>query len=189
MSNRVTDSMVEHWLIWARNFGEIIGWNNGKGELWSAPVKGSRRWRVRLTPGVTADGQPFRAKEGLFDILGHTPEDAVPNELMLTSREALVFGMGCAAGRAAALAGPENDWQRDRIQVWEAGAAELFRRQRKAAREANREEAERERAEWEADRQRRVAEYKARKEAEARGTEIDDAEEVFQLGRGNAENS
>lgn len=177
---RVTDRVVEHWLIWARNFGEIIGWNNGKGELWSPPVKGPRRWRVRLTPGVTADGQPFRAKEGLLDILGHSPGDVVPSELMLTSREALVFGMGCAVGRAAARIGPENDWQRDRIQVWEAGATELFRRRREVAREANREEFERERAEWEADRQRRMAERKARREAEQRGTEIV-AREVPQL--------
>jgi hypothetical protein len=160
--------MVEHWLLWARHFGEIIGWDNGKGELWSTPVKGSRRWRVRLTPGVTADGQPFRAQEGFLDILGHKPEDVVPNELMLTSREALVFGMGCAVGRASARLDPENDWQRDRIQVWEAGAAELFRRRREEAREANREERDRERAEWEADRQRNIAEHKRKKEAASR---------------------
>src|SRR4051812_23991071 len=100
MSKRVTDSMVGDWLIWARNFGEIVAYNDGRGPYKYARKGESRRFRIRLTPGVTRDGTPFRPKEGILDIFGHGPENVVPSELMLTAREALVFGMGCAAGRA-----------------------------------------------------------------------------------------
>src|SRR4051794_28337323 len=102
MSTRVTDDMVSHWLIWARNFREIVNYSTG-GRYDIERRRGTaRRFRIRLTPGITANGGPFRAKEGIVDILGHDANDVVPHELMLTAREALIFGYGCAVGRAAA---------------------------------------------------------------------------------------
>lgn len=150
---RVTDAMVEHWLIWARNFGEIISYNSGRGPY--RYVRGqSRRFRVRVTPGITANGAPFRLKEGIFDILGHASEDVVPSELMLTAREALVFGMGCAVGRAAALV-PEGDWQRGREQEWTPALRDAFRQLREEARRSHQADLDREAEERRAERERR----------------------------------
>lgn len=153
---RVTDEMVLHWLAWARNFGEVVSWRVGSGA--------GRRFRIRVTPGITANGDPYRAKEGLLDLLGHEEKDVVPVELMLTAREALLFGMGCAAGRAAAMAGREHEWQRAREEAWTPAEREAFEQRRRAVRDADREEGERERAEHEAERLRRVEEYRRRRE-------------------------
>lgn len=165
-SSRVTDDMVRSWLIWARNLGEIVAFNDGRGPY--VRRSGPRRWRIRLAPGVTNDGNPPRAKQGIFDLFGHEEKDIVPAELMLTSREALVFGMGCAVGRAATVVGAEHDWHRERLEAWTPEAREAFARWREEAREADRASLERERAEWEAERQRRMAEYRRRKEAASR---------------------
>lgn len=170
---RVTDAMVEHWLVWARNFGEIVAWRTGR----DGRVEGrrsARRFRVRLTPGITYNGDPFRPKEGILDIFGHAPEDVVPAELMLTAREALVFGMGCAVGRAAALAGPEKDWQRERQAEW-ATERENFIRRREEARERNRADLDREAAERAEERQRRMEEYRRRREGTRQIEEESDA--------------
>lgn len=158
---RVTDAMVEHWLVWARNFGEVVAYSTGRGPY--VRRSGPRRFRIRLTPGITANGDPFRPKQGILDILGHTEEDVVPAELMLTAREALVFGMGCAAGRAAALMGREAEWQRDREAAWTPAEREAFAARREQAREANRADLDRERDEWDAERQRRVDAHRRRK--------------------------
>jgi hypothetical protein len=184
MSNRVTDSMVTDWLIWARNFGEIVAYSTGKGPYKYAKKGESRRFRIRLTPGVTKDGTPFRPKGGILDIFGHTPEDVVPSEMMLTAREALVFGMGCAAGRAAALSGvaAESAWQRENW--WTPEQQAEFKARREEAREEVIAEQEREHAEWEAERQAGIAAYRARKEVAQRGTEIEAAKSP-QLERGD----
>lgn len=154
---RVTDSMVSDWLIWARNFGEVAAYKVGKGS-------NRRRVRVRLTPGITRNGRPFRPREGLFDLLGHEIADVVPAELMLTAREALVFGYGCAVGRAAALAGVGPEWRED---GWSVEDRRVFEERLKDARRADREEFEAELREHEEERQRRVAEYRRRREEQA----------------------
>lgn len=155
---RVTDDMVRHWLDWARNFGEVVAYRVGSGS--------ARRFRVRVPPGITNDGSPFRLRQGLFDITGHDENDVVPAELMLTAREALVFGMGCAVGRTAALMEAEKDWQRARQEEWSPELRTEFARLRQEARDANRAELDQEAAEHEEERQRRIAEYRRRKEAE-----------------------
>lgn len=152
---RVTDVMVSDWLVWARNFGEVVAYRVGRG--------GARRVRVRVPPGVTCDGAPFRPKQGVFDFVGHAPDDVVPSELMLTAREAIVFGMGCAVGRAAAFVGAEHEWQRERAEEWTPEVREEFVRWREDVREADRLDLEREAVEREAERQRRMAEHRRRK--------------------------
>jgi hypothetical protein len=149
---RVTDEMVRVWLTWARNAGEVAGFRIGKGK--------ARRFKVRVPAGVTCNGQPFRPKDGMFDILGHTAEDVVPGELMFTAREALAFGMGCATGRAAALAGQHHDWL---TEDWTPEQRAAFEERREAAKAEHAAELDAERAEREAERQRRIADYKRRK--------------------------
>lgn len=80
---RVTDEMVRSWLVWGRNYGEIVSF-----EIVSDR---GRKWRITLPAVVlTASGmQP-----------GFIERDLVPTELMFTSREALAFGMGLAAAGA-----------------------------------------------------------------------------------------
>lgn len=156
---RVTDEMVGRWLVWTRNYGEVVSYRTGSGR--------GRRFRVRVAPGVTRNGQPFRPKQAILDLLGHEPADVVPTELMLTAREALVFAMGCAAGRAAALAGHSESWAEE----WPPEAREAFVAWREEAIKADREESERERAEREAERLRAVAEYRRRKGAASRTLE------------------
>lgn len=148
---RVTDEMVRGWLVWARNYGEVVAYAVGSGA--------ARRFRVRLPAGITANGQPFRPREGLFDITGHDVGDVVPSELMLTAREALVFGYGCAVGRTAALAGERPEW----CDGWTPEARAEFEGRREEARAANAADLEREAAEREAERLRRVAEYRRRR--------------------------
>lgn len=149
---RVTDETVRTWLTWARNFEEVVAYRIGTGK--------ARRFRVRVPPGVTCNGHPFREKQGMLDITGHAPEDVVPPELMFTAREALAFAMGCATARAAAFAGSERTW----LPEWPEEDRAVFVRCREEAREANAAELAAESAEFEADRQRRVAEYRRRKE-------------------------
>jgi hypothetical protein len=83
---RVTDDMVRHVLTWARNYKEI--------ESYGLIAQSGRKWRIRLH-------QPVRvgARANVLDaILGIRPEDEVPAEMVLTSREAFLFGYGCAVG-------------------------------------------------------------------------------------------
>lgn len=150
--SRVTDEMVRSWLVWARNFEEVVAYRIGKGDR--------RRFRVRVPPGVTKNGHPFREKGGMLDIMGHAVEDVVPTELMFTAREALAFGMGCAAGRAAALAGSDREW----LPEWPQEDRAAFVHCREEARAADAADVERERAERVAERERRGAEYRRRRE-------------------------
>lgn len=149
---RVTDEMVRGWLAWARNYEEVIAYRVGSGA--------GRRFRVRVTPGVTRDGAPYRPKQGMLDILGHNAEDVVPAELMLTARETLVFAMGCATGRASALAGAKRWHEED----WTPEEQAAFAGRREDVREADREELEREAAEREEARQQRMAAHRRRRD-------------------------
>lgn len=176
---RVTDEMIRHWLIWARNFEEIVAYHVGSGK--------ARRFRVRLTPGVTCDGTPFRLREGILDITGHDDKDVVPHELMFTAREALAFGMGCAVGRTTALVGHDADhgWIHDRENDWTPREREAFAARRQEARVRNEADLERERTEHEAERQQRIAEYRRRKAQEER-EELDAASDqaAGEIGQG-----
>jgi hypothetical protein len=161
VSGRVTDTTITDWLVWARNFGEVVAYRVGSGR--------ARRFRVRVTPGITRNGAPLRPKGGLLDFFGHTEEDVVPAELMLTAREALVFAYGCAVGRAAALAdGEQEEWRVAMEEAWTPEARAAFHNRREAAREADVEERDREVAEQEERRQQRIAEHRRRKAAAAR---------------------
>lgn len=149
--NRVTDEMVRSWLVWTRNFGEIVAFHVGEGA--------GRRFRVRLPAGVTSNGDPFRQRGGILDITGHGVDDVVPSELLFTAREALAFGFGCAVGRTAALASERPKW----CEGWTPEARAEFERRREAAREEDQAAKDREAAEREAERQRRMADYRRRK--------------------------
>lgn len=150
---RVTDDMVRTWLAWARNFGEVVAWRVGSGS--------GRRFRVRLPAGITKDGAPFRPREGFLDITGHDGADVVPAELMLTAREALIFGMGCAVGRTAALAGECPAW---RAEDWTPAERAAFVERREEARAADRADLEREALEREEARLRRAEAFRRRRE-------------------------
>lgn len=82
---RVSDDDVRHWLTWARNYEEI--------ESFANVAERGRKWKITLAEPATADGAP------LGGFMGHRPETVVPEEVVLTSREALAFCMGCAAAR------------------------------------------------------------------------------------------
>lgn len=77
-SLRVTDEMVRSALAWARNYEEI--------SEFELVAKAGRKWRVKLA-------RPILVGSGF--IVGR-PQDAVPPELVFTSREALAFAYGCA---------------------------------------------------------------------------------------------
>jgi len=95
---RVTDNLVRTWLGWARNFDEIESWKKiaPRGKKWFIKVPlGIRRGRqdVPLSPWFDRDG-------------------VVPAELVLTSREALLFALGCAVGGARERATwTQEDWE------------------------------------------------------------------------------
>lgn len=79
---RVTDEMVRGVLTWARNYGEI--------EAFEAVAPRGRRWKVTLPAALTIGAG---ASLGL-----RRSQDVVPSVLVFTSREAVAFGYGCAAG-------------------------------------------------------------------------------------------
>jgi len=81
---RATDEMVRSALTWARNYEEIHSF-----DLIAAA---GRKWRIRLPSSVVVGA-------GLWLRPGR-PQDAVPDELFLTNREALAFAYGCAVGGA-----------------------------------------------------------------------------------------
>lgn len=83
---RVSDDTVVSYLNWARNYGEI--------QSFSQIAKRGRKWLVIMPEGVT-----FTKDGGDVGVL--TGQDGiVPDELVLTSREALVFGYGLAVAGA-----------------------------------------------------------------------------------------
>lgn len=79
---RVSDYTVERYLTWARNYGEI--------ESYKRLATAGRKWLIRLPAGTTTTihGSDVDLLTGADGI--------VPDELALTSREALVFGYGLA---------------------------------------------------------------------------------------------
>jgi hypothetical protein len=93
---RVTDDMVKRYLVWARNYGEI--------ESFSIAARSGRKWLIRIPEGmpVTASGMAP----------GFLERAIVPSEFMLTSREALAFGMGLA------LAGSQPEPRSVAQEIW-----------------------------------------------------------------------
>jgi hypothetical protein len=79
---RVTDEMVRTALTWARNYEEI--------ESYQLIANSGRKWRVTLPQPVLV-GAPL-----LWS--GLDPDKVVPDVLLFTSREAMAFAYGCAAG-------------------------------------------------------------------------------------------
>lgn len=96
---RVTDAMVEGFLLWARNYREIESFEKIEG--------GGRCWKITLRAPVWAFGDEPMA------VLSQ-PERMVPDEFVLTAREALAFGYGVAVGgaseRRADFAAREWQW-------------------------------------------------------------------------------
>lgn len=98
---RVNDYNVERFLAWGRNYGEI--------ESYEKIAASGRKWLVRLPAGrtFTVDGGEVTWLTG--------PAGIVPDELVLTSREALAFGYGLAVAGGSAktrreFAVREWDW-------------------------------------------------------------------------------
>jgi hypothetical protein len=81
---RATDEMVRSALTWARSYEEI-----GSFGL-IAPA--GRKWRVGLASSVVVGSGLWPGPD--------RPQDMVPDELVLTNREALAFAYGCAVAGA-----------------------------------------------------------------------------------------
>lgn len=81
---RATDKDVRSWLVWARNYGEIASF-----EITAAT---GRKWLIRLPDGATITAS--NREPGMLE------RRIVPGEFVLTSREALAFGMGLAIAGA-----------------------------------------------------------------------------------------
>lgn len=89
MAARVTDEMVRGFLVWARNYGEVESFEKvaTRGRCWKIVLPGVRRAHGKSAP--------------LLGIMEDRPDRLVPTEMVLTTREALVFGYGVAVGGAA----------------------------------------------------------------------------------------
>jgi hypothetical protein len=95
---RVTDDLVRAWLQWARNFEEI--------ESWEQIAARGRKWLVKVPPGIR------KGRQDLPLHLWFDREGVVPTELVLSSREALLFALGCAVGGARERATwTQEDWE------------------------------------------------------------------------------
>lgn len=81
---RVSDEEVERYLIWGRNYGEI--------ESFKRVADKGRKWLIVLPPGTTATASGMRP--------GFIEGSIVPDQFVLTSREALSFGFGLAVAGA-----------------------------------------------------------------------------------------
>lgn len=97
---RITHEMITGFLVWARNYEEIISWED------LGSKAGSKRWKIVVQPGITATGDDIE-DDPFFSILGPNIDRIVPHELVLTSREALVFGYGLAV---AGLCRSRKEW-------------------------------------------------------------------------------
>jgi hypothetical protein len=91
--------MVRNWLVWGCNYGEI--------ESFKMVAESGRKWLVKMPEGVTITGSGMAP--------GWLEDRIVPNELVLTNREALVFAMGLAVGGSrpttrAEFAAKEWNW-------------------------------------------------------------------------------
>lgn len=82
---RVTDDLVHGFLVWARNYGEI--------ESFERISERGRKWKIRLAAPVAAKGNDT---PDILDRMFGGAKRWVPQEFVLTSREALTFGYGCA---------------------------------------------------------------------------------------------
>jgi hypothetical protein len=110
MSARITHTQVDHWLAWARNYGEII-------DFQKIANKG-RMWMIEVEPGIRTtamDSPTGRGVGGLIDFGGIDPATVVPEVMVLTTREAFMFGMGCAVAglnRSRMEIEQEDAWHR-----------------------------------------------------------------------------
>jgi hypothetical protein len=77
---RIKDTDVERFLIWGRNYGEI--------ESFKKLDAVGRKWVIKLPPGRTFTASGMNP--------GMLERAIVPDEFVLTSREALTFGFGLA---------------------------------------------------------------------------------------------
>lgn len=84
---RVTDAMVRGFLHWAHSYREIESFEKLEG--------GGRCWKIVLKASVWA-----YAADGQWWVMNR-PERRVPEEFVLTAREALAFGYGLAIGGAS----------------------------------------------------------------------------------------
>lgn len=125
MSARVSEDVIRSYFQWARNYEEIAYYEKLPG--------GGRCWLVVLVDRGEVGPYPdpvFRLR----------PEEVVPTQMMLTSREALCFGYGLAV--AGALR-DRRDWTSE---DHEAASERIQERLAPIAR-ARAEEAERQRQE------------------------------------------
>ena len=86
---RVTDSTVLHWLAWARNYGEVVSWRRISSR--------GRKWLIEVRPTTDTGAGSLLMRAG-------------PTEMALTSREALLFALGCACGRLSDPAAKQAEW-------------------------------------------------------------------------------
>lgn len=84
---RVTNDIVEGFLVWGRNYKEIEGWRI----LTGPGTERGRKWLIELPGIVTASGAQSD------DLTNYGKGRVVPASFVLTSREALAFGYGLAA--------------------------------------------------------------------------------------------
>lgn len=87
---RVTEDMVRSALAWPRNYGEIHNFR-------SVMPRG-RRWEIELPGEVSVSGSEAGFMTHNIMTGEPLPQGVVPRVFVLTSREALAFSYGCAAG-------------------------------------------------------------------------------------------
>lgn len=98
---RVDEDEVQRFLTWARNYHEIVSFEK--------VAQRGRKWLIALPPRapITASGM----------VPGWSESSVVPDEVVLTSREALAFGYGLAIAGARpetrdSFAAREWGWER-----------------------------------------------------------------------------
>lgn len=89
---RVDDEVIREFLTWARTYEDIAYWEHLPG--------GGRCWRIVLVEREEIGSHPDPAFPRL-------PEQVVPTEMVLTAREALVFGYGLAV---AGVSRDRREW-------------------------------------------------------------------------------
>lgn len=148
MSGRVRDDTIRSFLTWARNYEEIA-WFERVDDV------GPRCWRIVLMPGEPIFSHPNPIWPGLAE-----QDEIVPAEMMLTAREALVFGYGLAVG---GMSKDRREWTAEDHEA----AGERIRARVEPVWRARAEQSERER-------QERIKAYKERKARERGERSLDE---------------
>lgn len=143
MSQRITHEQVRSYLQWARNYGEIIDFQK--------IAKSGRCWMIEVEPGIrpmATDSPTGRGGDLLMDFGGVDARTVIPEVMVLTTREALLFGWGLAV---AGLGKPrtefgDDDWnpnrgRQTRCKTWReeqraASLADIERRREEYRRKA-----------------------------------------------------